>query len=188
MRAYVTLELFNQKGKRVSKRRFRSRSFVEAFLSILKAQIDPGTDVASITDTTNNDRTIKENTANLSCDPSGNTTGLVVGTGTTAVDVTDYKLATIIADGAAADKLVHGATVVSAMTISDPNASFTVQRDFTNSSGAEITVYEVGLYGRGRDTGDVTRYFMFLRDLITGGQAVPDGQTLRVTYTFQTST
>lgn len=188
MKAYVTLELFNRQGKRVSRKRFGSRSFVEAFLSLLKAQIDPGTNVASVTDTGGTDRTLVDATTNFSCLALSHDRGIVVGSGSTAVAVTDYKLATLIADGTSTDELSYGVQSVSAMTISDPNASFTIQRDFTNSSGAEITVNEVGIYAVGNYASPGATYFCIIRDLISGGQAVPDGQTLRVTYTIQTST
>lgn len=187
MKVYVTLELFDRGGKRVSKRRFRSRSYVEAWLSIIKAQMDPGTNVASVTDTGGTDRTLIDYAINLSIAAVGNTRGVVVGTGSTAVVVTDYSLETIIADGISTGQLSHGTQSVSSMTVSDPNASFTVQRDFTNSSGASITVNECGIYGDCRESLGTTKQFLFIRDIVSGGQAVPDGQTLRVTYTIQTA-
>lgn len=187
LKAFVTLEVFNPNGKRVHRRKFASRSFVEAFLSIVKAQIDPAHAVAAVADVNGADRDLNENEVNLSIVPAGNVKGVVVGTGSTAVVVTDFRLEAIIGDAAAPNNLVYGAQVISDMTISDPSASFTIQRDFTNSSGGSITVNEIGIYGDGRAEPSTYR-FMLVRDLVSGGQAVPDGYNLRITYTVETST
>jgi len=115
--------------------------------------------------------------------------GIMVGTGTTAPTIDDYQLGTRITHGTAAGQLQHGG-VAFGLPASDPTTSqFTITRDFANASGGSITVNEIGLYVRasavdyGGGYGD--RYFMVIRDVIAGGLAVPNGQTLTVNYREQ---
>lgn len=189
IKAYITTELFGRDGKLKQRRRQRSKSFVEAFLSIILEQMNPAGAVANLTDTGGTERTLVNHAENLRSDAAitVDTKGIVVGKGTTAIAVTDYALADKIADGSGSGQLLYQAQTFSERSVSDPNVSFTIQRDFLNSSGATITVYEIGLESYGRDA-TAYRAFLTIRDLITGGQAVADGENLRVTYTLQSST
>ena len=188
IRAYITLEVFDSQGKRTGYRRFRSRSFTQAFLAILLVQMSNAGVQPSVPAITNVSSALLEEPTNFKIVTAAAALGVVVGSGSTAVVVTDYALGTIIGDGTGSGQLSHGLQVISSLSVSDPNASFTVRRDFTNSSGASITVNEVGLYGHCQNAESITSVFLMLRDIIAGGQAVADGSTLRVTYTIQTST
>jgi len=69
-------------------------------------------------------------------------------------------------------------------------SSFTITRNFANASGNPITVSEIGLYikaqeGRFDGSARQTRIFMTIRDVLAGGIAVPNGETLTVNYRFQ---
>lgn len=190
IKGYITVEVFGRDGKRRYWNRRRSRSFVEAFLSLLIAQCNPDDDVAGVTDTGGTNRTLAEAKESFDCSaPAGDATnGIVVGTGDTAVDVTDYAIETLIAHGVGAGQLSYSAVTYSALVISDPNVSFTLQRDFTNSSGGTITVKEEAIYCLTKDSGAAPRLFCIVRDVETTGVGVDDGENLRVTYTIQTST
>jgi hypothetical protein len=68
-------------------------------------------------------------------------------------------------------------------------AQFTITRNFANSSGASITVNEIGLYVQSYKLNGGPQgvgYFMTIHDVISGGIAVPNGQTLTVNYRPQT--
>ena len=115
--------------------------------------------------------------------------GIMVGTGTTAPTIDDYQLETRITHGTGAGQLQYG-DVAFGLPASDPTTSqFTITRDFANASGGSITVNEIGLYVRARAVSYYgsyeDQYFMVIRDVITGGIAVPDGQTLTVNYREQ---
>lgn len=188
---FITTEVFDRKGKLRYKRKRRSKSFVEAFLSIIKAQMDQDVSVDDVTNVAGTDRNVERGASNLDTRAAitVDTNGIVVGTGSTAVAVTDYALVTKIDDGSGSGQLLYQAVVIStSMTISDPDISFTIRRDFLNSSGDSITVNEVGIYLTGYSAVGGDEPFMAVRDLISGGQAVADGENLRVTYTIQTST
>lgn len=115
---------------------------------------------------------------------SGDTYGIVVGTGNAAVTTTDNALQTKINHGTGAGLLEHGGTEVLVPTFADPNGSMVIRRYFTNNSGGAITVEESGLYARGWTSAGYTYIFCIARD-VTGGVVVPDTQLLVVTYTAQ---
>jgi len=115
--------------------------------------------------------------------------GIVAGAGTTPPNIDDYNLESMIGHGSGAGQMGYGAMTFGLPT-SDPTTShFTLTRDFSNSSGVTITVNEVGVrvkanalkYNQNWDTA----YFLIIRDVISGGINVPNGQTLTVNYREQ---
>lgn len=111
-------------------------------------------------------------------------TGIVVGTGNTAVTPTDYKLTTRVAGGITSGKLEYGGSLIYPVTVSAPNASFDVERIFRNSSGGSITLAELGIYST--FAVNSTHYnFCFVRDVLSPTVTVNNGEYLKVTYTFQ---
>jgi hypothetical protein len=109
------------------------------------------------------------------------TFGIAVGTGNTAVTITDHVLETPIAHGTGAGQLQYGAVTFGAPASDATTSQFTITRDFANGSSGTITVKEIALYARCCDQAGTTRYFMLARDVITD-QAVTNGQTLTVNY------
>lgn len=76
-----------------------------------------------------------------------NTTGIIVGTGTTSVSVTDNKLQTKITHGSGAGQLLYSATVITAMRRTTNEAYFRIWRTFANVTTSNILVTEMGLIG-----------------------------------------
>lgn len=108
--------------------------------------------------------------------------GIVIGTGSTSVDILDYCLEAKIAQGSGAGQMIHNAVVIdSAVAVSDPDATFSLYRNFNNNSGGGITVKETGLYATG---GGYT--FLIVRDVPTE-VAVLDGGGCYVKYTLKIS-
>lgn len=190
IKAYITTEVFDRNGKRVYYRRRRSRSFVKAFMALLLAQFSGGGTQTTLLNTSGASKTVLQNAINFGVyGGAGVTTyGTRVGTVNTPVNAADYALATAVAHGVGSGQLSHSATTLSSLSTADPNNSFTIQRDFTNSSGGTITVWEEGLYVYGRTTVPSDDFFCAVRDVESSGVSVADGQNLRVTYTLQTST
>ena len=109
--------------------------------------------------------------------------GIAVGTGANPAGVTDATLQTWITHGVGAGQLQYG-NMASGAPTSDTTAShFTLSRDFSNASGNPITVNEVGLIllndGGAANYND---YLLCIRDVIGGGFAIPNGQTLTLNY------
>lgn len=190
IKAYITTEVFDRNSKLKFRRRRRSKSFVEAFLAILLAQAHPGTNQTGILDINDASQDLVDYAINfnMECTASYNHIGVVVGTGTTAVAVSDNKLETQIAEGTGSGQLTHSAVSFGALSVADPNISFTLRRDFLNLSGATITVAEEGIYAQCRESGGSQPSFCIIRDVESTGVEVADAENLRVTYTIQTST
>lgn len=182
LKAKVTLTLTDIKtGKVIKKRSFRSQSYVLAMLDILYEQM---VNVAmNITDTGGTARSVGAHLNNFMVQTNANDSanGLVVGTGTVAVAITDTKLGTQITHGSTSGLLLYGAVTITAPATSGSTRSYTIIRTFTNNSGATITVKECGIYVMALAA---TYKFCAVRDLISGGQAVLNGQALTITYTI----
>jgi hypothetical protein len=108
--------------------------------------------------------------------------GILVGTGNTAVTSDDYHLATMIAHGSGSGQLVHGSMTVQTPTFSGNDSHVILVRSFTNSSGADITVKEVGMAYF-----DGTNSFMIVRDVLASPITVPAGLTLTAQYDYKVS-
>ena len=125
--------------------------------------------------------------------------GVVVGVGSNAPTISDYALQTRISHGVSAGQLQYGGVAFGLPTCNLTTSHFTVTRDFANSSGNPIAVYEIGLYvkgdmpvllkdstSRGNDSYSPTvMYFCTIRDVIGAGINILNGETLTVNYRQQ---
>lgn len=109
--------------------------------------------------------------------------GAVVGTGNTAVTISDYQLDSLIAEGGGGGQLNYGSCSVAAAVVSAPNCGFTVSRTMTNNSGGDITIREAGVYFRMRSS--AFYYFCGARDVLGAPHTVLDTDTVSVQYTLQ---
>ena len=114
------------------------------------------------------------------------TSGIQVGTGTTAPTIDDYVMETLIAHGSSASQLQYAACTVGSASSDASDATFRATRVFTNASGGSITVEEIGIvmlinYDQGSGA-----YALIVRD-VTGGIAVANTQSLTLNYDFTTS-
>ncbi len=105
--------------------------------------------------------------------------GIVIGTGSTAVDRDDFQIETEIADGSASGEMDR-ATSVEYEGILGTSTGYTVlfERTFTNNSGASITINEVVIYHL--STGNVN--IMGVRDVLATGVVVLDTEAVVVRY------
>ena len=111
---------------------------------------------------------------------AGNTTyGIVVGTGTNVVAITDNKLQTLITHGATSGKLQYSACTVALPTFVSGVSELIITRLFTNASGGTIAIKEIGIYVVG------SYYFCIARDLTSITST--DGSTLTINYIIQTT-
>lgn len=161
----------------------KSESYVQQFLQLffvgLAALISPN--VISVKDTGGTSRSAWLASPHFRCDAAAGdaTYGIVVGTGATAPTITDYVMQTPIAHGVGAGQLQYSTMTFGALAANTTTAQITLTRNFANASGGSITVNEIGLYCQFYDGS--TRYALIIRD-VTGGIAVPNGQTLTVNY------
>lgn len=112
--------------------------------------------------------------------------GVVVGTGTTAFDLDDFRLDAVITHGNTTGKLYYQAQVAPVTTYSgDPDFTENIlhKRVYNNNSGGTITVNEVGLvfltYGSAYKV-------MMSRDVLDTPAVVLNGAQLTVTISITT--
>ncbi|MBA7627650.1 hypothetical protein ES703_35117 [subsurface metagenome] len=187
MGAILELTVKDKNGKVTDHRVMRSKSFVRQFLELLWIELNKVSKNTPLImqDTGGAGRHIYENEITFACNAGIGVEahGIIVGTGTTAPTIDDYVIETLIDHGTDPGELQYSAMTFGAPASDATTSQFTLTRDFANGSGGAITVNEIGLYVKGYDS--ATRYFMIIRDVIGGGIAVPDGQTLTVNYREQ---
>jgi hypothetical protein len=192
-KAYWEIEVRDKNGKLLEHKRIKSHSWLRAFIGWLKmcATVGGATFGATITDITGTARTVPySGTAYVSAFAMGynggagvETIGILVGSGDTPNSINTYALASKIAHGTGSGQLVHGATTVEDVTNPSGNdLQFRVTRTFTNNSGASVTTKEIGIYGAVADSGNTTRYFCIVRDVLPSPSSIPDGATMTVRY------
>ena len=108
-------------------------------------------------------------------------TGIVVGSGSTAVTISRYALATQIAHGVGAGQLSYAAQTYTAPTTDGTKRYWKITRVFTNTSGGTVTVREVGLYANFSGAAH-----MLHMDL-TGDIAVANNQALTVVFEYSST-
>ena len=106
--------------------------------------------------------------------PSGNSNyGIVVGNGTTGVDIcNDYALENKL-------ELDYGDTTVNATTCGSGVIEISIQRNITNNTGNNVTINEAALYCFG--TGD-TRIHCIDRTILVEPVTLQNEQTMKLTY------
>jgi hypothetical protein len=109
------------------------------------------------------------------------TFGIIAGTGVNAPTINDYALQSPIVQGTGAGQLQYAAVTFGTPASDATTSQVTVTRNLTNGSGNSITINEIGLICRAYYT-DEAGYFLIIRDVISGGIAIPNGQTITINY------
>jgi len=185
MGAVLELTVKNKDGKVTERRIMRSKSYVRQFLELLwiQAYQIPELICMDVRDTSNVVQSIAESGYIFACNAlaDDDTFGIIVGTGADGPTIDDWHIQTIINTGGVGGQLNYGDVAFGAPASDATTSQFTITRNFANDSGGAITVNEIALYVEGYRY-NVTYYFMTIRDVIGGGIAVPDGQTLTINY------
>ncbi|MDD5510609.1 MAG: hypothetical protein PHI12_07365 [Dehalococcoidales bacterium] len=114
---------------------------------------------------------------------TGQIIGIVVGSNNTAVTPTDNALNTRILHGEGAGTLLYGGCELYGLTFANPNGSFKIRRYFTNKSGGNVTIREVGIYSPAFISTQEVRSFCICRDVVSPDVVVADTEILEVEYT-----
>ena len=187
--AYVTLELKDKDGNVEERREFKSESFLRQWMEMLYLQFlgGPQWSGVDVRDTSNTVREIVGRNTNWRGDAGVGVDdyGTLIGTGTTAPTLNDYAMETIVAHGVGVGQLQYSDMAIAQPAINLTVSQVTVTRDFANASGGAVTVNEVGFAITGFDAEGNTRYILVIRDVVGGGIAVPNGETLTVNYRIQ---
>ena len=193
-RLYLEYELIDGNGRLLRKGRRRANSFVGNIIALLWSLMTSKTSGGTyniwasrsvIIDTGNVARPLNINTR-ANANTSEHLFGIRVGTGTTAVAIDQYDLASPIVHGTAAGQLLYGITTIETITRGATEWLFRIIRTFSNLTDSTITVNEVGLFLLSENTGSVLYQFMLARDLILGLDIAP-GATLTMRYVLSHS-
>lgn len=175
-------------GNKISQR-FYGKSLVGNFLQMIYVQLAyadttdfpvsgaPWSSATSCKDIGNTLRaTFSSNYMRCNADPGSVTNGLILGTGSTAVTASDYKIETIIPHGNSANQLNYqNQGAQQGCEITDLTTAFILQRLFVNNSGGQIDVREIALYSF------LNYSFCLYRDVLPVVDEVPNTETYRVT-------
>jgi len=169
----------------------KAESFLRAFIELLYAHAIGAFrhTAVEMRDTSDALQYIIAHTDNwyMDYDAADDVRGIIVGTGSTAPNISDHWMETPIASGAGLGQLGYSAMAVGFPGINANMSQITITRSFANATGALVTVHEIGVVTRAYDrtATPAVRYFLILRDVIPAGISVPDGDTLTVNYRLQ---
>jgi flagellar hook-associated protein FlgK len=186
--AMLDFTVTDKDGKIISQVTKKAESFVQQFLQLLYTAMQPiyasGSNPVNVKNTANVTKTpIRSIELFDTLAASGDTTyGIIVGTDSTAVTISDYAINTPIAHGTGSGQLQYGGVTFGAPSANTTISQMTITRNFANNSGNLVTVNEIALYCRAYDPNTGVFYAMIIRDVIAGGIAVAIGQTLTVNY------
>ena len=173
-------------GKVLSRERRRSRSFLRAWNQLMFAQMTAlsGAAYGKIKAIDGVENYGYPEARSFRMEAHVLYTGIICGTGDTAVAIDDYKLGSAIAHGVAAGQFDYkGMAVIGDVTLDGSQAKFLVTRHPVNNSGGTITVKEIGIYTTFYVT-TTQKYMCAVRDVLETPLAVPDGGGITVDYTL----
>jgi hypothetical protein len=177
-KAFIEWELRDPQGRIVKRGKQPVKSWVRAWIAHLYAAF--GQANINSNDTGGSSRLVDyAYPARMNASAGDTARGIVAGASDTPVTRDDYKLGSQISHGNASGQLMY-----SAMSWDSPVAYGTGYlirgiRVFTNNSGGDVTVKEIGCYA---SIGNY--YFCLIRDVLSTPVTVPNGYSWTVRYNF----
>lgn len=208
IKGFIEIEVRDSKGKVIKKGKHEMRSFLNNLLKVLEGFMrayDATTTSTTVIAPDGTSKTVYVEWRAGTNYYGGGTPmatqagdndasyGIIVGSGTTPVDLGQYSLATPIPHGTGAGQLDYDATAVNDLgldtSVSPPIYRFRIVRTFKNLSGGNININEVGLVARSywKDGGGVRQDIKYLiaRDVLTTTYTVPDEGSATVAITVE---
>lgn len=180
LKTLLKLELYDKDGNLIKKVEQPANTWVSNMLTSLWSYLNGGRNIMDGKDTGGNSITITIDDKPLRDITPGegeDRFGILVGSSNTPYDMNQYNLQAKIPHGTEENKLKY--RECEGKVVDD---SIYISRYFTNESGSDITVKEIGLAVRvvKYNTAEVL-YYLLARDVITP-ITVPNLATLRVEY------
>lgn len=143
-------KLFDAYGVKERSIEYPANSLVIQFVPIVFCCLNNAT-IANVKDITNTNRTVSPTASNIMTSSAGSedSRSIILGTGSTAVTLNDYALATRITHGLGAGQLYYNIMVsemVFPFQIVGSSAYWSILKPISNFSGSDIDVYEAGVY------------------------------------------
>ena len=215
VRGWIEVEVRDPEGRTVQKGRHEMRSFVNNFLRVFEGLFKSvglplgsyGTTNATVVKQDGSSATIYTEYYNSRTSTGGtsgggtpmgalaadnvDTYGIVVGSGTSPVNLNTYALSSKIAHGTGSGQLDYDAVTVEALgldtSVSPPVYRIRILRSFKNLSGGSISIAEVGLIARSywayyytTEGVDNDVVYLIARDVLPTTYVVPNGGSATV--------
>jgi len=174
----IRAEIKDHRGRLIKRLPWvKANSLLKGFIQILMAQVYGA--AQTIKDTGGADRSVAAAIKNfcLAAALTETTYGIAIGTGTTAVTMTDNKLETQVTTN-----IVHAAH---SFAVENPDAStwrVAIARVFTNNTGASLGIREVALYAQA-----TASLYSICIDRTLYSVDVPSGVGVTLTYRITVS-
>jgi len=194
---YYEVILKDRDGKVVKRFKRKSESWLRGFIALFRGYImqryGANVTIVNITDETGSARGlpypyIPTNyiTYAYPCangDLGDVSQGIVVGSSDTPNTINTYALGSKISHGTGSGQLVYNPmTFEDVVNPSGTILQFRMTRVFTNNSGADVIVKEMGLLIKTMDNTGSARSVLFARDVLTTPITIPDGYSLTLRY------
>lgn len=182
---YYTIEVRDREGKLLKRIRSKSRSYIKQWNQLIYVQCGCISNLA-MKDAGGSSINVDYSSQNFRMDGAAGDAykGVAFGTGSTAVTISDFQLATLITHGVGSGLLDYLANTLSVPSVSGSSCSFLLTRTAVNSSGAAITVREIGIGFVAYDLTNI-HYFLAIRDVLPTSLSVPDDGAITVVYTIK---
>jgi len=167
----IKAELIVETANKIIKQ--EANSLLKIFFLLLERHLGQRSVTAKKTDGA--DRTTNNSASTFAVNAgSGNSSyGIVVGSGTTAVDIcNDYALENKL-------ELDYSAVTVNATSCGSGVIEVSIYREITNNTGSDVTINEVGLYCLGTDE---YQQHCIDRTVLVEPVTLEPEQTMKVTY------
>jgi len=188
LKCHIELELRDKDGRLIQKRKFASKTYVKQGLMCTQMMMSGRT--PTLTDVNGTSYSLSLSQAGIYAANAGYgdlSRGIVIGTSDTPYAYDQYKLQSVINHGSSGGQMLYGVQSIDTPQSITGGYRLVLSRVFTNSSGASITVKEVGLYYQFYIA--PSPYWIAImqaREVITP-IAVANGQSLTVRYIFTVS-
>jgi len=179
LKVEIRAEVRNRQGRIIRRYPWRpSSSLLKQWIQCIKIQLSQVAETVTLVTGGTSSVGLSSDALRVDGPAADTVKGILIGTGTNPVTMTDYKLQTQVTTN-----ITHGSTNV---VVENPSASswrVVISRSFTNGTGALLTIREVALYNK---IGVVAAAICFDRSLYTVSVAAGSSVTLyyRITATL----
>lgn len=183
MNVLTLVKIKNEKNE--TEKRVRAKSFVQGLIDCLFSHFSQGS--FTVKDVEGNDISVipSELTFALNADSGDDNFGILVGTGTDAISIADYKLKNKISHGSGTGQLSYGTNDISQPSTFGNSRQITISRTLTNNSPSAITINEVGLVAKIKGSDENEYYVLLERTLLQF--VIASGSNKTVSYIIRVS-
>ncbi len=182
MKLYYEVTVTDRHGKVIFRESHESRSWLVGYIQLVYGGMSGSGQSVRCTDGVYRTQSTTYDLLLVARSAGYDDRGCVVGSGTTPVTISDYKLHTQIPHSTGPGQLEHYVCVlIYPPSVVGSQCSFQVKRIFHNASGGMVTVREIGVYG------SLSNYYdtCIIRDVLGADALVPHGGAITVIYTVK---